>query len=86
MHYQACSFHFLVITRPTSKRFVRHCSSAICKAAALGFGWDKAFGAISELGDIDQTNAAWVDVDQKGQVVPAWKGFDTSWPKRGTSH
>lgn len=56
-------------------------SSAICKLSALGLGWSKAFGSIDEFGDYDKDGAAWVDVDEKGKVVPAWKGFDTTWPK-----
>jgi len=51
-------------------------SSSVCRLAAVGLGWGRAFGHIDEMGVIDKQNDRWVDVDQKGQVIPVWQAFE----------
>ncbi|KAI0323048.1 hypothetical protein OF83DRAFT_1160840 [Amylostereum chailletii] len=50
--------------------------SNICKMAATGLGWDRAFGGVGANGDIDEDHKRWVEVDQKGAIVPAWRAFE----------
>lgn len=50
-------------------------SSVVCKAAAIGLGWKRAFGEVDEMGTIDKGNMRWVDVDSKGRIVPVWEAF-----------
>lgn len=51
-------------------------SSNVCKLSAIGLGWDVAFGAVDEMGNMEDTQKRWVEVDQKGQVVPVWNPFE----------
>lgn len=55
-------------------------SSAICKASAIGLGWDRAFGfgdgKDHKQGDIDNVHKRWVDLDNRGLVSPVWTAFD----------
>ncbi|THH23128.1 hypothetical protein EUX98_g8050 [Antrodiella citrinella] len=56
-------------------------SSSICKAAAVGLGWDRAFGfgdgSDHTQGKIDNTRKRWVDLDNKGVsaevVIQEWE-------------
>ncbi|KAF7303126.1 hypothetical protein MKEN_01276200 [Mycena kentingensis (nom. inval.)] len=50
-------------------------SSVICKLAAVALGWDRAFGNVDDLGYLDKTNSRWVEVDNKGRIVPIWEAF-----------
>lgn len=55
----------------------RYCfSSNICKLAAVGLGWDTAFGAVDDMGQMDDNQKRWVEIDQKGQVIPVWEPFE----------
>lgn len=49
--------------------------SNICKLAAVGLGWDKAFGEVGESGDIDNEGKGWVEIDEDGHVWPIWMPF-----------
>jgi hypothetical protein len=51
-------------------------SSSVCRLAAVGLGWEKAFGQVDDMGRIDNNGKGWIDVDQKGQVVPVWEPFE----------
>ncbi|KAH8099442.1 hypothetical protein BXZ70DRAFT_1030725 [Cristinia sonorae] len=55
-------------------------SSSICKVAAVGLGWDRAFGfgdgEDHSMGDINDERKRWVEIDNKGTVSPEWKAFD----------
>ncbi|KAJ7657991.1 hypothetical protein B0H17DRAFT_1021236 [Mycena rosella] len=50
-------------------------SSVVCKLSAVGLGWQRAFGAVDEMGYIEKDTRRWVDVDTKGRVVPVWDAF-----------
>lgn len=51
-------------------------SSNICRGVALGYGFVHGFGHMGEQGEIDQAKARWIDVDQKGSIVPEWMAFE----------
>ncbi|EPQ60231.1 hypothetical protein GLOTRDRAFT_52191 [Gloeophyllum trabeum ATCC 11539] len=56
-------------------------SSNICKMAAVGLGWDNAFGfgdplVDHSMGEIDEDEKRWVEIDQQGTVAPAWTAFE----------
>ncbi|KAK7695085.1 hypothetical protein QCA50_002275 [Cerrena zonata] len=55
-------------------------SSTICKSAAVGLGFDRAFGfgdgGDHYMGDIDDKHKRWVELDNKGSVSPEWEAFD----------
>ncbi|KAF9532117.1 hypothetical protein CPB83DRAFT_848377 [Crepidotus variabilis] len=51
-------------------------SSNVCRLAPVGMGWENAFGHVDATGDIDITNVRWIDVDQKGQMIPVWEAFE----------
>ncbi|TDL20900.1 hypothetical protein BD410DRAFT_790241 [Rickenella mellea] len=56
-------------------------SSNMCKIAAEGLGWERAFGFGSGRseglhGDIDNTLKRWVDIDSRGRIEPEWRAFD----------
>ncbi|THH00997.1 hypothetical protein EW145_g6998 [Phellinidium pouzarii] len=55
--------------------------SNFCKLAAVGLGWERAFGF--EAGDPDTTVMAmddarkrWVEIDNAGSIVPVWRAFE----------
>jgi len=39
-------------------------------------GWEKAFGQVDNMGSIDTHGNGWIDVDQKGQIIPVWEAFE----------
>ncbi|KAF8899274.1 hypothetical protein BD779DRAFT_1666971 [Infundibulicybe gibba] len=47
-----------------------------CKMAAVGLGWERAFGKVDKMGNIDNENKRWVEIDQKGHIVPVWRPFE----------
>ncbi|RXW22678.1 hypothetical protein EST38_g3189 [Candolleomyces aberdarensis] len=51
-------------------------SSNFGRLAVIGLGWDKAFGNVNKMGEIDQANKRWVDVDLKGHEIPVWEAFE----------
>ncbi|KAJ3570634.1 hypothetical protein NP233_g4277 [Leucocoprinus birnbaumii] len=51
-------------------------SSNVCKMLAVGLGWDNAFGSVDELGSLDKDHEGWVELEEKGTVVPIWKAFE----------
>ena len=51
-------------------------SSNICKLSALGLGWERGFGQVDAMGKVDDDHKRWVEVDQKGLVVPVWAPFE----------
>ncbi|KAI0078848.1 hypothetical protein K474DRAFT_1618467 [Panus rudis PR-1116 ss-1] len=55
-------------------------SSNICRIAAIGLGWDRAFGFGNGKdhysGDIDDGAKRWIDLDNKGVVSPEWTAFE----------
>ncbi|KAJ7204366.1 hypothetical protein GGX14DRAFT_698778 [Mycena pura] len=50
-------------------------SSVVCKMAAVGLGWKRAFGEVNEMGEIEEATRRWVDVDSKGRIVPVWEAY-----------
>ncbi|OCH90049.1 hypothetical protein OBBRIDRAFT_793667 [Obba rivulosa] len=54
--------------------------SNACKLAALGLGFDRAFGfddgADHIAGSINEEGRRWVEIDNRDQVVPIWTGFE----------
>ncbi|KAI0368887.1 hypothetical protein BV20DRAFT_968676 [Pilatotrama ljubarskyi] len=54
--------------------------SNVCKTAALGFGFDRAFGFDGDgdhsMGNVDPERRRWVDVDVDGRITPAWQAFE----------
>jgi len=63
---------FLII----SKVLIFSNSSSVCRLAAAGMGWEKAFGQVDDMGIIDNNGKGWIDVDQKGQIIPVWEAFE----------
>ncbi|TFK56877.1 hypothetical protein OE88DRAFT_1650368 [Heliocybe sulcata] len=52
-------------------------SSNVCKVAAVGLGWDRAFGQVDQdTGEMDEDRKGWVEIDLKGTVEPYWKAFE----------
>lgn len=51
-------------------------SSNVCRLTAVGLGWERAFGLVDQMGYADETNRRWVDVDQKGRIIPIWEPFE----------
>jgi len=51
-------------------------SSSVCRLSAVGLGWARAFGAVNEMGDIDEKGKGWVEIDNRDQVVPIWQAFE----------
>ncbi|EAU92306.2 hypothetical protein CC1G_00525 [Coprinopsis cinerea okayama7 len=51
-------------------------SSNFCRLAAVGLGWESAFGKVNDLGDIDNVNKHWVDIDAKGAIIPVWEPYE----------
>ncbi|TFK86923.1 hypothetical protein K466DRAFT_586796 [Polyporus arcularius HHB13444] len=54
--------------------------SNVCRIAALGLGFERAFGFDDEgdyyMGNPNPARARWVDVDIDGRIVPAWNAFE----------
>ena len=52
----------------------------MCRLAALGFGFERAFGFDADgdyyQGDPNPERARWVDVDIAGRIIPAWMSFE----------
>jgi hypothetical protein len=51
-------------------------SSNVCKLAAVGLGWDRAFGKVDAMGLVDQEGKRWVEIDEQGQIRPVWHAFE----------
>jgi len=51
-------------------------TSNVCKMAAVGLGWDRAFGQVDSMGYIDENHKRWIEIDQKGVIVPVWQAFE----------
>jgi len=51
-------------------------SSNVCKLAAVGLGWDRAFGKVDDMGIVDQKGKLWVEIDEKGAIRPVWHAFE----------
>lgn len=47
----------------------------VCKAAAIGLGWERAFGKVNSMGQMEKERKGWIEIDEKGQVVPEWGAF-----------
>jgi hypothetical protein len=43
---------------------------------AVGLGWENAFGKMDETGISDEHQKGWVEILQKGTVVPEWTAFE----------
>jgi len=39
-------------------------------------GWDTAFGHVDAMGNIGNKRHRWIEIDQKGQVLPEWEAFE----------
>ncbi|KAG5222355.1 Transmembrane protein [Salix suchowensis] len=46
-------------------------SSSVCRLSAVALGWDRAFGELGSMGDIDETGKRWVEIDEHGTIVPS---------------
>jgi len=53
-----------------------HSSSNVCKMMAVGLGWDRAFGKVDEMGQPDEDLKGWVEVEERGKIVPIWTAFE----------
>lgn len=53
-------------------------SSNFCKLAAVGLGWDRAFGfgEDKEQMSINDGTKRWIEIDNNGSVAPDWRPFD----------
>ncbi|XP_006454286.1 hypothetical protein AGABI2DRAFT_197199 [Agaricus bisporus var. bisporus H97] len=51
-------------------------SSNVCKMIAVGLGWDNAFGKVDETGETDEDRKGWVEIEEKGTIVPVWTAFE----------
>lgn len=51
-------------------------SSNVCKLSAVGLGWDRAFGSVNEMGEMDRKMRGWVEIDNAGQIEPMWEAFE----------
>ncbi|EIN14358.1 hypothetical protein PUNSTDRAFT_49178 [Punctularia strigosozonata HHB-11173 SS5] len=54
-------------------------SSNVCRMAAVGFGWQGAFGLEGgdhEDGSMDNGRKRWVEIDNAGAIVPQWDAFE----------
>ncbi|KAG6812844.1 hypothetical protein H0H92_015942 [Tricholoma furcatifolium] len=61
---------------PTPLATVCTFSSNVCKLAAVGLGWEAAFGTVESSGAIDDEHKGWVEIDQNGAIVPIWWPFE----------
>jgi hypothetical protein len=46
--------------------------------AAVALDWDPAFGygfRDDSTGEVNQEHARWIEVDEKGNIVPPWRPF-----------
>ncbi|KAF8956089.1 hypothetical protein BDZ97DRAFT_1672211 [Flammula alnicola] len=50
-------------------------SSTVCRLSAIGLGWDRAFGEVDDMGALDENGKHWIEIDQKGHIVPIWQAF-----------
>jgi len=53
-------------------------ASNVCKLSAVVLDWDRAFGygfGDDSAGDVNQEHARWIEVDEKGNIVPPWRPF-----------
>ncbi|KAI0783109.1 hypothetical protein C8Q75DRAFT_784903 [Abortiporus biennis] len=55
-------------------------SSNACKLAAVGLGFDRAFGfgdgTDHKMGEINNEKKRWVEIDNRGLVTPEWTAFE----------
>jgi hypothetical protein len=51
-------------------------SSNICKLSPIGLGWERAFGAVNQPGEVDELGKGWVEIDNRDQIRPIWQGFE----------
>lgn len=51
-------------------------SSNVCRLAPIGMGWEAAFGHVDQMGNIDGKIDRWVEIDQKGFILPVWEAFE----------
>lgn len=51
-------------------------SSNACKLSAIGLGWERAFGGVNQMGAPDKDRMRWIEVDQKGGIIPIWEAFE----------
>lgn len=58
----------------SDERFVT--SSNVCKLAAVGLGWERAFGNVGPDGNIDEDGKGWVDIENEDRVSPEWEAFE----------
>ncbi|EKM61568.1 uncharacterized protein PHACADRAFT_135336 [Phanerochaete carnosa HHB-10118-sp] len=53
-------------------------SSNICRLSAVGLGWDRAFGfgGDDDPPYINDAEKRWIDLDNRGVVLPSWTAFE----------
>ncbi|KAF5355756.1 hypothetical protein D9756_003709 [Leucocoprinus leucothites] len=61
---------------PISRAGVCTISSNVCRTLAVGLGWDQAFGRVDDMGYLDDELKGWVEVEEKGRIVPVWTAFE----------
>lgn len=52
--------------------------STVCKMSAVAFDWNRTFGfgfGDDYAGEVNEEHARWIEVDEKGDVVPPWRAF-----------
>ncbi|KAF8273820.1 hypothetical protein EI94DRAFT_1563217 [Lactarius quietus] len=57
-------------------------ASNVCKMSAVALDWDRAFGygfGDDSAGNVNQEHAHWIEVDEKGDIVPPWRAFQLFW-------
>ena len=57
-----------------NKTNVRY-SSNICKLSAVGLGWERAFGSVDDMGEMEKDTKGWVEIDNAGNIAPVWEAF-----------
>ena len=71
-----CSIRYEQKKNYSYHRLLIFYSSNVCKLAAVGLGWDRAFGKVDTMGNVDEKGKHWVEIDEKGQVRPVWHAFE----------
>jgi len=51
-------------------------SSSVCRLSAIGLGWDRGFGIVKKMGEIDDNAKGWVEIDNASGIDPSWEAFE----------
>jgi hypothetical protein len=50
--------------------------SNVCRLAAVGLGWERSFGRLTDSGNIVERDKRWVEIDNRDDVSPVWAAFE----------